>query len=423
MKKKLLIISNNVLNQTDNNGKTILSFVDAINPENVRQLYFSGDQPCIESYNYYQLSDVDILKGFFNSHKRGRIIKQINQINLRNNEHFSFRIPRNALTLFIRDLFWWGRWKSSELEQWLKEFNPSAVFFVAGDTIFSYRICEYIVKKYKARLTVYVTDDYIMPRRYANWLSEIRRKKISKYLLRILRLSSCFYTISESMRRVYLSVLGFDSKTIANFSDDLFIPSVEEKSDTMKLIYAGSLYYKRDFVLYRIAQVIDKFNQTCTRKALLTIYSSNIPDEKIFKEVIMSGTFQYGGKLNYQELVRKLNESDILVFVESFNEQEKEKTRYSLSTKIPEYLSLGKPILAVGPESIASIDYLKDVGYIITEITELEDKVFELLSNDALKKELGILARKKYIANHNKDKLQLQFVNDVFGNENRFEIY
>ena len=52
---RLLIISNNVLSETNNNGKTILSYFDTIPKEQVAQLYFSGECPQIEGYRYYQL--------------------------------------------------------------------------------------------------------------------------------------------------------------------------------------------------------------------------------------------------------------------------------------------------------------------------------------------------------------------------------
>ena len=61
---KLLIISNNVLSEINNNGKTILSFIENSKLE-IRQLYFSSEVPSIKTYKYFRISDNDIIRGCF----------------------------------------------------------------------------------------------------------------------------------------------------------------------------------------------------------------------------------------------------------------------------------------------------------------------------------------------------------------------
>mgnify|MGYP000361581007 CR=1 FL=1 len=72
--EKILIISNNVLSQTSNNGKTLLSYFKNLNSKNIYQLYFSEEIPQLSGYHYYKLSDKDILKGYLNEKKRGMAI-------------------------------------------------------------------------------------------------------------------------------------------------------------------------------------------------------------------------------------------------------------------------------------------------------------------------------------------------------------
>ena len=50
-------------------------------------------------------------------------------------------------------------------------------------------------------------------------------------------------------------------------------------------------------------------------------------------------------------------------------------TKYSFSTKIPEYLSAGRCVLAVGPAEVASVRYLSDFACVIND---KEQMVFEL---------------------------------------------
>ena len=81
-----------------------------------------------------------------------------------------------------------------------------------------------------------------------------------------------------------------------------------------------------------------------------------------------------------EELIKTLNKADVLVFVESFAEEQIEKTRYSLSTKIPEYLSLKKPIFAVGPENISSMRYISDTAMCVFEIGEIYNRLKAVLN-------------------------------------------
>ena len=69
--ERILIISNNVISDTNNNGKTILSYFDSINYTQIRQLYFSNEIPLRKEYKYFRISDIDVIKGRFSSKRRG----------------------------------------------------------------------------------------------------------------------------------------------------------------------------------------------------------------------------------------------------------------------------------------------------------------------------------------------------------------
>ena len=63
--ERLLIISNNVLSTTNNNGKTILSCIDSIPQDQVQQLYFSNETPTVSGYRYFKISDTDVIRTRF----------------------------------------------------------------------------------------------------------------------------------------------------------------------------------------------------------------------------------------------------------------------------------------------------------------------------------------------------------------------
>lgn len=414
--KRLLIISNNVLSYTNNNGKTILSFIDGVKDLKVAQLYFSGEIPRVKKYRYYQMSDRDIINGMIDSSLRGKPVSAVEDMAVQDDYGIRNTVGRNEFTLTVREMIWWRKWKSKRLIAWLDSFKPDAVLFVAGDSIFAYSICDYIQKRFDCRLSVYVTDDYIMPRKDETLLHLIRRNIIKKNLCNVLKRASVFFTISEPMRLAYKKELNKDSYIALNMIEDLHDSSYEKKEKEIILSYAGSFYYGRSKVLGMLAKAISEYNkQNNVCPAKLMIYSNQNPSKSIMKELVIAGASQYGGSLLPEQLKERLNTSDILVFVESFDSYQIEKVKYSLSTKVPEYMSVGKPILAIGPKGIGSIDYLKDVSLSCSSPKRIKISINELVGNDNLRMKLAIMAREKYRVKHNRVALQKDFIKHVVG--------
>lgn len=411
---RLLIISNNVLSETRNNGKTILSYIDGLVDVECAQLYFSEDMPSIKGYKYFKLSDRDILKDKIRLTGCGQAINQCDlrekNINIQN-----FPIKRNDFSMLCRELLWKLPWKSNKLKQWLIEFNPTAIFFVAGDCVFAYRITNYIKDLFGCKLTVYITDDYIMPNSEETYIHQFRRKIIIKALKKTLKRSDNFYTISNLMQSVYKQFLGVNSKIAVNMTESMKDEAIPTEQEYIYLIYTGSLYYGRDDVLHKIAQAVEQYNKKYSngKKAILKIFTNIQPGEKELETIQIPETSYYEGSLDKNQLKIELNRASILVFVESFDIKQIEKTKYSLSTKIPEYLSIGKAIFAVGPADIASMLYLKDKACTVNNADAIYDSLEDLILSQQNREELGKIAEDTYKICHNKNKLQQDFYNTI----------
>lgn len=412
--ERLLIISNNVLSTTRNNGKTIFSYIDALPQENVAQLYFYTERPTIKGYSYYQITDKDIIRGMLSPEKRGRRIEASQAVPVA--ESVSKTVRRGIFFRLAREILWHRKWKSKRLLTWLDEFSPSAVFFVAGDSGFTYNIYKFIVNRYHPRASMYITDDYIMPRSEETFLQKYRRKRIKSKITNALTITHNFLTVSPVMQAEYLKVFGRDSQTIVNLSESLRLEHVHPQTEEMELLYAGSLYYGRDAVLGEIASAIAEFNkQSKTQKAVLKVYTNSEPDQQTKDRFVVEGTSEYSGSLTKEELRIALNQADVLVFVESFDKEQIEKTRYSLSTKVPEYLSVGKPILTVGPRHIGSVEHLLDVSCCVNDLNDLKERLLTLLGDASVRQKLAEAALEKYNRCHDKEKLQNEFMHSLFG--------
>lgn len=133
------------------------------------------------------------------------------------------------------------------------------------------------------------------------------------------------------------------------------------------------------------------------------------------KRINISGASEYRGSLKKDELIDVLNRSDILVFVESFDRRSIEATRLSLSTKIPEYLSLEKPVLAIGPSNVASMEYLSDVAFCVNDPRDIYASLEALVGDAQLRERIASAASKKYSQYHNTKKLKEEFKKRVQG--------
>lgn len=401
----MLVISNRAFSSVDNNGKTLYSVIAPLSGAYISQLYFYGNLPTIPGYNYFQLSDKDVLLGKFKKARRGRNVDVTDRLKTEKCSDFTitsrYRIKRRDSLLLLRELLWKNSWKSEQLDAWLDQIRPDVVFFMAGDCLYAYSICAYVINRYPSRLITYVTDDYVLPRHHETGIAKFRRQLIADALGRCVSRSETFYTVCERMRLEYQRLFNKDSKILFNMTKSLWDGQLcrrSEQNDRCIITYAGSLYYGRDEVLLKLAEVLKQYNSRCGDgiKAWLVIYSNWKPDKTYLKKLYSTRSARFGGSLDQTQLKRRLNLSNLLVFVESSEPSQIEKTRLSFSTKIPEYLSLGKPVLAIGPEGTGSMDYLEDAAVIINNPADMYEKISMILKSDKLRKEYAAKAQKKY---------------------------
>ncbi len=420
---KVLIVSNNSLSMTNNNGKTLESFFSSFDANQISQLYFSSEVPNSSVCDsFFRISDRDIVHNLFkNNFSCGEVISQheLDISGVIKDEKISINsnLKKFQTIRLIRELFWAiGKWNTKELNKWLDKFSPNIIFFCAGDSIFAYKIASFLADKYKSKLVVYITDDYVLPRNSINPFWWIRRNIILKQMRRIVKKSDLFMTISDKMKNIYKNFLGRDSIVAVNMTDSMKLDINDElRSDEIFLVYTGGLHFNRYKTLSLLANSIKKYNRiNISKKNIkLRIYSNQKPNKSILNKLNVKGASQYCGSLDSNNLKKVLNECSILVHVESFDSQSIKSTKLSISTKIPEYLSLSKPILAIGPSEVASMEYLSEVAYCITSKKNLYVKLSEFIIDDNLKIRLSNDAANKYKNCHNKLELEKKFKSKI----------
>lgn len=129
----------------------------------------------------------------------------------------------------------------------------------------------------------------------------------------------------------------------------------------VKFVYVGGLHLGRAEGLADIARAMNMLRSEGV-DIELDVYAPSV-DACIARNLeAISGAVSYKGSIPPSDVGRVLAMSDVAVHVESFDDDCAEYTRLSVSTKIPQYMAAGIPLLAYGPSKLASCRYVADAG-------------------------------------------------------------
>jgi hypothetical protein len=184
-------------------------------------------------------------------------------------------------------------------------------------------------------------------------------------------------------------------------------------NEKTRLIYAGNLYPNRWKVLVSLGKALQELASegVC---AELHVYSLDI-NEKIKKAIDSPPYSMHMGSVDSIELIAIRKKSDIMVHVEGFDRKCRRIMLYSMSTKIPEYLSSNRCMLAIVPKDFAEAKYLieNDAAAVVTEPSELKGRVKEIISDLDLRKSYAAKGVALAIKKHDPEKQRALVYNEL----------
>lgn len=406
---KILVISHNVFSKTSSMGRTLANFFIDTPKENIAQLYFHSEVPTTDvCENYFRITDFEILKkskkNIGNVFSKEDIRKELKSERIDvgvEAKIYSFGRQRKPYMYIGRNLLWASKkWKNEKLRKWIDEFNPDVIFFASGDYVFPYRIAIDIANERNIPIVTYVCDDYyflnaksISPLYYLNrfWYKRTLKGLFHKH--------NKLVAICNKISYDYRKEFGVEAETVMTSSQ---LSRFEDKPDgsELKISYIGNMGYKRHIPLVEIGQSLKEITDN---KIMLDVYSAENRPE-ILSELNEQNGIRFKGSIPYNKVVEVMNDSDILVHVESMDELCRKKVRYSVSTKIADSLSCGRCLFAYGPSDVASIEYLmeNDCACVVTDKNELRVALTKLIEDDLYRKLLADKAVTVSKDNHNK---------------------
>ena len=402
---KVLIISSSTFSKTTNNGKTLSSFFYGYPKENIAQVSYTlgkGNPEVCTSYYVISISDV----------KNGRLGQDMSSYCCDLREEKKAPKQKSALERIFhyfsakRYPFAVNKknevWKKADFSgtlTWIKNFDPDIVFFQGFSMEYGYWFALRVCEEFELPLILELTDDYTENLYKLSPIGRKCNKSYVEYLAKGISYADKTIVISPKMEEEYRKRFGGQIEVMMN---SVFLSDVQdfEERDKNDYIYAGNVLLNRWKVLINFAKALKKSNE----KAVLSIYTPDVPSDKILKQFKKQSNIVYGGSLSKEELEKRMKKCGSVVHVEAFDKLNKKITRLSLSTKISEYMNSGALICAIGPEDISSIEYLSKNNVALcmckNDVDEMAKKLKELNDEETIK---GYIARARALCEEEHD--------------------
>lgn len=398
--KKILLISHNPLSKVNNNGKTLVSIFEGIPKDNIYQIYLNSDIPDYsDECHYLQLNEKQIIGSFLKGQniccqEVQAILGEVSSVTIK-----KYNIAINAKRFFREGIWKVAIWRD-RLKAWLSDKHFDVVFFMAGDGIFAYDVYRFVMINVSSKGCMFFTDDYVIGRTSHSLIACLRQYMLKRKIQKTLPYVKELYVISDEMKEEYDKLFELDSYVIRNFSVEKMnvVDNKQEtgQSDYLTMVYAGGLHYNRWKVLAQIANVLNEISCSEGCKCYLKIYSAQNISNKIVEKINIDGASEFCGTATASQIAKVYAAADILLHVESFDKKAIASTKYSFSTKIPEYLSAGKCVLAVGPAEVASLRYLSDFACAVSNYSQLSSTLKKLIYNDMYRNFIKSNCKKHY---------------------------
>lgn len=282
----------------------------------------------------------------------------------------------------------------------IRAFAPQVVYTV-GETVTALRVAYTISKELDIPIVIHFMDNWKHSIEWASnpFLKQYQRR-LSRYCdLCYSRSTECI-AIGERMAEAYEKETGIKHSVVMNSIDtQSFYCPPREKDGITRFVYAGGLHLGRDKALRAIGEAIERVFSEMGKQAEFLIYT---PEDNIVLHKEVFDGLKYTklcSAVPHDKIIEVYKRSDILVHVESDALGNNEFFKYSVSTKISEYLATGLPFLFWGPTDIYLFDFLKEnkLAYTASNIDEV-DCVLRQLSSER-KNDLCDKAR-VYAASH-----------------------
>lgn len=416
MTPKVLVISNECFSKTTSNGRTLGNFFVGWPKECLSQFFLVGNPDSYYCNSFFRVSDRQAMNAVLGKKDIGGVVlaNDLSHDTVAQNNGGNGKITeRNALTMLCREAVWrTDRWMKSGYWNWVGEFSPDIVLLQAGDCGFMYKIAVETSKRCGSKLVIYNSEayyyknfDYFRGKGLAHKLYPIFLKKLRKSLEEAYSMASCIIYICDQLKEQYSKDFTVKSETVFTGSEVRYLAKTKNNA-FFTTVYCGNLGLKRHESLIDIAEVL----QSISEDLYLDVYGK-VPDSTVAVALNNCKGIRTHGLVPYEQVKQTLSDSDLILYVESFDSFYQEDIKFGFSTKIADSLSSGNCFLLYAPNHFACYQYLKNnhAAYTASTKDELYTILKELVTNPKAREKYRDSALELAEKNHRIDKNSKKF--------------
>lgn len=409
---KVLIIENECLSYSTNNGRTLANLFLGWPKDRLAQFCISLNDPNTEVCdNYFCITDHDALNALVKRKKLSGKHEAIKPTDSSKGKS----IEKTPFTMVVRNTIWnTNAWRQRTFYDWVEQFGPDLILLMNGDSYFMHKIAVDLAKKYHLPMVIFNCEAYyffdknirgrgVLP----GVFQKIFIKKYRKYFEKAINYADYSIYLNDVLERDYTKTFHKPATTIYTSSDMKFEPQ-NDISENPKFSYLGSFYFDRYKSLIDIAQALKEIKPDYH----LDVYGNLKGFDETKRAFEECEAINYCGMVPYDKVISAIRESDIVFHAECFDEDKIYAIRYGFSTKIADCVSSGNNFLVYAPENIAFMQYLKsnDCAWCVTEKEQLVPTLKRLLSNKdercRILSNAHIAAEKNHRADKNSERFQ-----------------
>lgn len=277
-----------------------------------------------------------------------------------------------------------------ELNERIVRFAPT-VIYTAGSSIRVHSVANHLAASLGVPIVLHLMDDWPQTVYRSTVMSRLTRAVLLRHLSRTNALSYKNFAVSEPLCDKYAKKYGKEYLPLMNPAVDIVDSAVLHHREVVEFLYAGSIGLGRHESLVHIARTIAEINRP-VKRAHLSIYIPDAQNSGCIRAEFAALGSSVHGYLPAAELHRRYADADVLVHVESFAAEYREFARLSLSTKIPECMGAGKPILAFLPEDLYGSAYIREreCGVVVNDPESLSGEILSLVVGPDLRTQLAL---------------------------------
>lgn len=405
---RLMVFSHSGFSDSDANGITLKNLLSAFSAEEKAEFYLDVQPPDHSAaHRYFRVTDTQMIKAFLG--KKSRHIFKFDPSEAACAGKKSGGSPRkiplwlkkqkyNFAVKWLREQLWGiSPWGKRSLETFIDEFQPDAVVYMVGESLFMDKLVLKTCARLNVPLVLYNGEAFrIIDLKTRRGLERAYYRRVEKLYDKLSRRAAMVIYNCEMLREDYEAKYPRAGQSMVAYNSALCNHGTYQPKDGVVITYFGNLGVGRSEELLRLARVLSRIDPAL----VLDIYGNALPEAaQRFRE---TENIRYHGFVDAAALYDIVENSDILLHVESFDEAIIPKLKYAFSTKIAQCLCAGRCFVSFAPDGSASSRYLQTAegAALVSDETQLEQLLRDLVADPALRQSYAQKAVATGLANH-----------------------